>query len=191
MIGPLRKFLRYESLKNVGQPCESKGQSCRSPGYNPSSGALASGPQEKHTKDANKIVACAIFLVGDNTLGPPDDQIERLRAGDTIACEQFVRERALELYGWLYRLTGRREEAEDLAQESLAAFWESIRRSGHRWRRGFGCFRLRGTFGTNAAGDATPGLNRNTVRWTRSQHQGNRPWKSWNRRRWSVPWRPR
>ncbi len=89
---------------------------------------LASGPPEKHPKDANKISACAIFLAGDDTLGPPDDQIERLRAGDTIACEQFVREHALELYGWLYRLTGRREEAEDLAQESLAAFWESIRR---------------------------------------------------------------
>jgi RNA polymerase sigma-70 factor, ECF subfamily len=61
-------------------------------------------------------------------LSPPDDQLERLRAGDAGACEQFVREHALKLYGWLYRLTGRREEAEDLAQESLAAFWESIRR---------------------------------------------------------------
>ena len=28
----------------------------------------------------------------------------------------------------MYRLTGRREEAEDLAQEAFAAFWESIRR---------------------------------------------------------------
>lgn len=57
------------------------------------------------------------------------DQIERLRAGDPVACEQFVREHAMELYGWLYRLTGRREAAEDLAQEAFTAFWQSIRRS--------------------------------------------------------------
>jgi len=57
-----------------------------------------------------------------------DDQIERLRAGDPLVCEQFVRVHALGLYGWLYRLTGRREEAEDLAQEALTAFWESIQR---------------------------------------------------------------
>jgi RNA polymerase sigma-70 factor (ECF subfamily) len=61
-------------------------------------------------------------------LGPQDDQIERLRAGEAAACELFVREHAVGLYGWLYRLTGRREEAEDLAQEALAAFWQSIRR---------------------------------------------------------------
>jgi RNA polymerase sigma factor (sigma-70 family) len=61
-------------------------------------------------------------------LGPQDDQIERLRAGDAGACEEFVRGHALELYGWLYRLTGCREEAEDLAQDALTAFWESIRR---------------------------------------------------------------
>lgn len=61
-------------------------------------------------------------------MGPPDNQIERLCASDAGACERFVREHALDLYGWLYRLTGRREEAEDLAQEALAAFWESIRR---------------------------------------------------------------
>ena len=61
-------------------------------------------------------------------MSPEDDQFEQLRAGDAAICEQFVRRHAVELYGWLYRLTGCREEAEDLAQESLAAFWESIRR---------------------------------------------------------------
>jgi RNA polymerase sigma-70 factor (ECF subfamily) len=61
-------------------------------------------------------------------LGPQDDQIERLAAGDVAACEEFVRQHARQLYGWLYRLTGRREEAEDLAQDALAAFWQSIRR---------------------------------------------------------------
>jgi RNA polymerase sigma-70 factor, ECF subfamily len=61
-------------------------------------------------------------------LGLQNDQIDQLCAGEPIACEQFVREHALELYGWLYRLTGQREEAEDLAQETLTAFWESIQR---------------------------------------------------------------
>ncbi|MGO8752379.1 MAG: RNA polymerase sigma factor [Thermoguttaceae bacterium] len=57
-----------------------------------------------------------------------DDPIEPLRGGDASACEQFVGKHALDLYGWLYRLTGSREDAEDLAQEALTAFWESIRR---------------------------------------------------------------
>jgi RNA polymerase sigma-70 factor, ECF subfamily len=61
-------------------------------------------------------------------LGLQDDQLERLYAGDANACEQFVRTHAVELFGWLYRLIGCREEAEDLAQEAFAAFWESIRR---------------------------------------------------------------
>ena len=61
-------------------------------------------------------------------MGPRDDQTDRLCAGDPDTCEQFVREHALQLYGWLYRLTGRREEAEDLAQETLTAFWGSVRR---------------------------------------------------------------
>jgi RNA polymerase sigma-70 factor, ECF subfamily len=69
-----------------------------------------------------------MFLIGDKGLSPTDDQIERLRAGDTTACERFVRAHALELHGWLYRLTGCREEAEDLAQEALTAFWQSLQR---------------------------------------------------------------
>ncbi len=60
---------------------------------------------------------------------PPDSEIERLRAADPGACEQFVREHAPEFYGWLYRLTGHREEAEDLAQEAFMAFWQAI------WRK--------------------------------------------------------
>jgi RNA polymerase sigma-70 factor (ECF subfamily) len=61
-------------------------------------------------------------------LGHQDDQLEPLRMGDSVACEQFVHRYARDLFGWLYRLTGCREEAEDLAQESFSAFWASIRR---------------------------------------------------------------
>lgn len=57
-----------------------------------------------------------------------DDQTRLLCAGDPATCERFVREQGLAIYGWLYRLTGRREEVEDLAQDALTAFWESIRR---------------------------------------------------------------
>jgi hypothetical protein len=47
---------------------------------NPSHGSLASAGEEKHTTDANRIAAGHMFLVGDNALDLPDDQIERLRA---------------------------------------------------------------------------------------------------------------
>lgn len=55
--------------------------------------------------------------------------LDKLRAGDRSACERFVREHYQGLYGWLYRLSGCRHGAEDLTQESFAAFWESLRRT--------------------------------------------------------------
>lgn len=57
-----------------------------------------------------------------------EDPIELLRAGDAPACERFVHAYAEGLYGWLYRLTSDRDEAEDISQEAFAAFWASIRR---------------------------------------------------------------
>jgi RNA polymerase sigma-70 factor (ECF subfamily) len=54
---------------------------------------------------------------------------EELCAGDSPACEQFVREHYEELYRWLYRLTGCGHRAQDLTQESFAAFWESLKRT--------------------------------------------------------------
>jgi RNA polymerase sigma-70 factor (ECF subfamily) len=59
-------------------------------------------------------------------------QFGRLRAGDHTACEEFVRQHYQGLYRWLYRLTGCRHAAEDLTQESFAAFWESLRRTTPR-----------------------------------------------------------
>lgn len=56
-------------------------------------------------------------------------QFDALRARDQAACERFVREHYRELYCWLYRLTGRAERAEDLTQESFAAFWQSLART--------------------------------------------------------------
>ena len=57
-----------------------------------------------------------------------DDQIESLRGGEYAACDRFVREHYLGLYRWLCRLTGRRDDAENLTQESFAAFWQSLKR---------------------------------------------------------------
>jgi RNA polymerase sigma-70 factor (ECF subfamily) len=53
---------------------------------------------------------------------------ERLRAGEPTAWDRFVRTHYLRLYRWLYRLAGRQDDAEDLTQQSFAAFWESLRR---------------------------------------------------------------
>jgi RNA polymerase sigma-70 factor (ECF subfamily) len=59
-------------------------------------------------------------------------QFDKLRAGDRTACEEFVRRHYQGLYRWLCRLTGCRHAAEDLTQESFAAFWESLPRTTPR-----------------------------------------------------------
>jgi RNA polymerase sigma-70 factor (ECF subfamily) len=62
----------------------------------------------------------------------PKRLFEELRAGSGEACSRFVRDEYAGVYGWLYRLTGRLDEAADLTQESFAAFWESLGRERPR-----------------------------------------------------------
>jgi RNA polymerase sigma factor (sigma-70 family) len=60
--------------------------------------------------------------------GNPRRLFQELRSGTPEACSQFVRDEYTGVYRWLYRLTGRTDEAADLTQESFAAFWESLGR---------------------------------------------------------------
>jgi len=60
--------------------------------------------------------------------GSPRCLFEELRAGAREVCSQFVGDEYTGVYRWLYRLTGRSDEAADLTQESFAAFWESLSR---------------------------------------------------------------
>ncbi len=55
--------------------------------------------------------------------------IDKLRAGQHAACEQFVREQHRDLYRWLYRLTGCSDQAAELTQESFVGFLESLKRT--------------------------------------------------------------
>jgi RNA polymerase sigma factor (sigma-70 family) len=58
----------------------------------------------------------------------PKRLFEKLRRGIPEVCSQFVRDEYTGVFRWLYRLTGRTDEAADLTQESFAAFWESLGR---------------------------------------------------------------
>jgi RNA polymerase sigma-70 factor (ECF subfamily) len=64
--------------------------------------------------------------------GNPERLFDGLRAGDGEACARFVRDEYAGVYRWLYRLTGRPDEAADLTQESFVAFWESLGRERPR-----------------------------------------------------------
>jgi RNA polymerase sigma-70 factor (ECF subfamily) len=64
--------------------------------------------------------------------GRPERLFDELRAGDGEACARFARDEYAGVYRWLYRLTGRADEAADLTQESFVAFWESLGRERPR-----------------------------------------------------------
>ena len=89
------------------------------------------GTRELENRDsgANKP-AMIVISIDEGTTALSDDarEGERLRAGEPTAWDRFVRAHYLLLYRWLYRLTGRQDEAEDLTQQSFAAFLESLRR---------------------------------------------------------------
>src|SRR5438093_13255347 len=67
--------------------------------------------------------------------GPPVDEsivpadmrlVDQLRREDTEAGRRFVREYYPGVYRYLLYLTGRREAAEDLAQETFLQAWSSL-----------------------------------------------------------------
>jgi len=60
--------------------------------------------------------------------------IERIRQGDGAAFEQVAREHAPRLFRLAVRLTGRREDAEDLVQETLLKSLPALRRFEGRAR---------------------------------------------------------
>jgi len=61
-------------------------------------------------------------LVGDDPNAPETAELlDAIRAGDADALERLAREQAPRLFRLALRLTGRREDAEDLVQETLLA----------------------------------------------------------------------
>lgn len=84
---------------------------------------VASGPQQ------------AQRLVGRRGGGPieedPDrDLVERWQQGDGVAFATLIRRHEKRIFRMLLRMTGNREEAEDVAQDTFL----SLHRSGHRFR---------------------------------------------------------
>ena len=58
----------------------------------------------------------------------PGELLDRIRRGDADAFEHVAREHAPRLFRLAYRLTGRREDAEDLVQETLVRTLPKLRR---------------------------------------------------------------
>jgi RNA polymerase sigma-70 factor, ECF subfamily len=59
--------------------------------------------------------------------------VERLRGGDPEAGHAFFREHYPSVYRYLLWLTGRPDQAEDLAQETFVRAWQSLHRFDDRW----------------------------------------------------------
>ncbi len=59
--------------------------------------------------------------------GEAGDLLERVRRGDPAAFEEIARDQAPRLFRLAYRLTGRREDAEDLVQETLVRALPKLR----------------------------------------------------------------
>jgi RNA polymerase sigma-70 factor (ECF subfamily) len=58
----------------------------------------------------------------------PQCEFDELEGDAHEACSRFVYEEYAGVYGWLYRLAGRSDEAADLTQETFTAFWASFAR---------------------------------------------------------------
>src|SRR5262245_36105706 len=61
-----------------------------------------------------------------STPGPDARLVRQLRQGDAEAGRQFVREHYPAIYRYLLYLTGRREAAEDLTQETFLQAWRRL-----------------------------------------------------------------
>lgn len=71
---------------------------------------------------------------GERTDDPTAELLERIRRGDAGAFEQVAREQAPRLFRLAFKLCGRREDAEDLVQETLVRSLPALRRFEGRAR---------------------------------------------------------
>lgn len=72
--------------------------------------------------------------VGDDAERETPEQLEAIRRGDADAFEQVARQYAPRLFRFALRLTGSREEAEDLVQETLLRALPALRKFEGRAR---------------------------------------------------------
>src|SRR5947199_10358965 len=69
---------------------------------------------------------CSFQPQGGSTAGPDARLVEQLQQGDAEAGRRFVRDYYPGVYRYLLSLTGRREMAEDLAQETFFQAWRCL-----------------------------------------------------------------
>ncbi len=86
-----------------------------------------------------------------------DDLIRRARQRDSAAFETLVEIYSPRLYGYFYRLTGRREDAEDLLQEVFVRVVRMIGRYEHENRFDAWLFRIADQSRPRPSAEATTG----------------------------------
>src|SRR5947199_7522691 len=69
---------------------------------------------------------CSFQPQGGSTAGPDARLVEQLQQGDAEAGRRFVRDYYPGVYRYLLYLTGRREAAEDLTQETFLQAWRRL-----------------------------------------------------------------
>ena len=80
------------------------------------------------TRTREPLESSGVHSPGGDRPAPEADLVDRIRRGDADAYEQLAREVAPKLYRLAVHLTGRRDEAEDLVQETLVRALPALRR---------------------------------------------------------------
>src|SRR5437870_6026731 len=80
--------------------------------------------EEVEMRPRDRLTARSI--IAPTVPGPDAALVHQLREGDAEAGRRFVREYYPGVYRYLLYLTGRREAAEDLAQETFLQAWRSL-----------------------------------------------------------------
>src|SRR3954447_13675970 len=75
---------------------------------------------------------CSFQPQGGSTAGPDARLVQQLQQGDAEAGRRFVRDYYPGVYRYLLYLTGRREAAEDLTQETFVQAWRRLEAFDHR-----------------------------------------------------------
>jgi RNA polymerase sigma-70 factor (ECF subfamily) len=77
---------------------------------------------------ANQNADAAMVIALTDQLRPSTGAAGAVDRADQAACDAFVDAQYPRLFAWFCWLTGHRDRAADLTQESFAAFWESLGR---------------------------------------------------------------
>jgi RNA polymerase sigma-70 factor, ECF subfamily len=105
---------------------------------------------EESVLERNQLTASAVPRAGEAADCDPDGVFVRdARSGNLAAFEELVRRHEAALFSYLFRLTGNRDSAEELAQAAFVRAWEKLDGFEHRARFKTWLFRIAYNLGIN------------------------------------------